>query len=329
MTTQSNTRTPRAAAGWRTAAAALALVCTSGTGFAQDYPTAPIRITVPYTAGGVTDVVVRHLSKLLKTDLKQPVVIENKPGANGTLGATQLINAAPNGYQLSIVPIGIFRQPQVEKMQLQPLQHLTYIASLVDYSYAIAVHSDSPWRTVNDLVADMKTASNCTYGTPGVYSTPHLAMEDFAKAAGFACTHIPYKGAADATSALMGKQVHLTVGAGGGSLDPQVKSGRLRILTTLGEARAPMYPDVPTLKESGVPVIAAAPFGLVGPAGMDPRVVNKLADAVKKAMADPSTNDLITRNSAVAQFMGPKEYQAYATRTWEEETRRFGAMNKK
>lgn len=296
---------------------------------AQDFPNSPIRITVPYTAGGVTDVVARHLGTLLEADLKQPVVIENKPGANGTLGATQLINAAPNGYQLSIVPIGIFRQPQVEKMQLQPLRHLTYIASLVDYSYAIAVNSDSPWRDVPELIAAMKATNTCTYGTPGVHSTPHLAAEDFAKAAGFECTHIPYKGASEATSALLGKQVHMTVGAGGGSLDAQVKSGRLRILATLGEERAPMYPQVKTLKESGVPVIAAAPFGLVGPAGMDPRVVTRLADAVKKAMDDKSTVDLVMKNSAVLQFMGPKDYLAYANRTWDMETKRFGHLAKK
>lgn len=290
---------------------------------AADYPNRPIRILVPYTAGGVTDLVARQLGRLLEKDLKQPIVIDNKPGANGTMGALQMVNAAPDGYLLSIVPIGIFRQPQIESIALDPLKQLTYISSLVDYNYFVVVRKDAPWNSIGEFVAAMKKSGVCSYATPGVYSTPHLSMEDFQKASGFACTHIPFKGAADVTTALLGGQIDVIATSGGGALDSFVGNGKLRLLASLGEVRAAMYPQVPTLKENDIPVVAAAPFGLVGPAGMEPRLVQQIDNAVRRAMQDKSMTELVNKNSAVVQYMGPKDYLTYAHRAWDAEKLRF------
>lgn len=285
------------------------------TAWASEWPQRPVKIIVPYAPGGVTDLALRMISKLMEADLGASVVIENKPGANGTLGATQMITTAPDGYQLSVVPVGIFRQPHIERMALDPLKHLTFITQLIDYSYVIAVRNDAPWKTVADFVAHAKRSGGVTFGTPGMYSTPHLTMEDFAQAAGFKATHIPYKSAAETTTALMGGHIDAAVQSGGGSMDAQVEQGRLRLLVTLGEQREKTYPNVPTLKEAGFPIIAAGPFGLVGPAGMDPKVVARIDASVKKALADAELQAVLTKNSASSLYMNPATYLDYARRT--------------
>lgn len=282
---------------------------------ASDWPVRPVKIIVPYAPGGVTDLALRMIAKLMETDLGTSVVIENKPGANGTLGATQMISTPPDGYQLSVVPVGIFRQPHIEKMALDPLKHLTFITQLIDYSYVIAVRNDAPWKTVADFVAHAKRSGGVNFGTPGMYSTPHLTMEDFAQAAGFKATHIPYKSAAETTTALVGGHIDAAVQTGGGSLDAQVEQGRLRLLVTLGEQREKAYPQVPTLKESGFPIVAAGPFGLVGPAGMDPKVVARIDAAVKKALNDAELQSVLAKNSASSLYMNPAAYLDYARRT--------------
>ena len=293
---------------------------------AQNFPTQPIRLIVPYSAGGVTDIVARTIAKLIEPELGQPVVIENKPGANGTLGAIQMINAAPDGHQLAIVPVGIFRQPHVVKMTLDPLKHLTYISSLVDYSYVIAVRSDSKWKSIGDLVKEARSNSKLTYGTPGAYSTPHLSMDQFAVDGKFKWTHVPYKGAADIVPALMSSQVDVIAGTGSSTLDSFVKKGDIRILATLGESRTKENPDVLTLKEAGYPVIAKAPFGLVGPAGMDKAVVSKLDKAVNKAMQSSQFQDLVEKSGVIVKYMGPDEYRAYAEETAALEKERMGRL---
>src|SRR5690554_4221353 len=143
----------------------------SNAAYAAKFPDKAITLTVPYTAGGVTDLVARSLGKTLESDLGVPVVIENKPGANGTLGAVKMTTEKPTGYELSIVPVGIFRQPVIQKMSFDPVKDLTYIASLVDYTYVIAVRADSKWKTINEFIEDAKRDPGKTYGTPGVYST--------------------------------------------------------------------------------------------------------------------------------------------------------------
>lgn len=285
------------------------------TAIAQDFPTRSIQIIVPYTAGGVTDIVARSIAKLVETDLGQPVIIQNKPGANGILGAIQMMTARPDGYDLSIVPVGIFRQPNIQKMTFDPLKHLTYVSSLVDYTYIIAVRADSKWKTIQEFADDAGADSNLTYGTPGVFSTPHLSMEAFARAGNFKFTHVPYKGAAEIVPALLGSQVDIIAGTGSSALDAFVKKGDIRILASMSDERLANFPDVPTLKESGFDVIAKAPFGVVGPAGMDKKIVAKLGAAFGKALNSDEFRRMSEQNGVVVKYMGPSEYDAYAKDT--------------
>src|SRR3546814_828321 len=153
-----------------------------------------------------------------------------------------------------------------------------------------------------------KDDSTCSYGPPGVYSTPHLSMEDLLKTAGIKCTHIPYKGVSEVTNALIAGQIDVLVGSSGGALDGFFSDGKVRFLATMGAERPSAYPDTPTLKESGIDVVALAPFGLVGPAGMDPATVDKLVNAVQKAMTDKALVDLVNRNGAIVKYMDSKDY---------------------
>ncbi|HEY9281756.1 MAG TPA: tripartite tricarboxylate transporter substrate binding protein [Eoetvoesiella sp.] len=293
---------------------------------AQEFPAQPIHIMVPYTAGGVTDIVARSLAKIVESSLGKAVVIENKPGANGTLGALKMVTARPDGYNLSIVPVGIFRQPVIQKMSFDPIKDLTYISSLVDYTYVMAVRNDSKWKTVKDFAEHARMNPGMTYGTPGIYSTPHLSMEEFSEKGGFKFTHVPYKGAAEIIPALMGGQVDIVAGTGSSALASFVKRGDIRVLAAISDKRLTDFPDVPTLKESGFDVVAKAPFGLVGPAGMDPKIVAQLDAAFKAALNNPEFTKMAELNGVVVQHMGPGEYSAYAKDTAALERLRMGRV---
>ena len=310
----------------RLAAAALALTASTAA-WSQEYPTQAIKIAVPFSAGGVTDIVIRQLAKSLEAEFKQPVVVENKPGANGTVAPSQLIGLRPDGYQLSVASAGVFRQPFLAKTPLsKPVSELTYIASIADYSYVLVARGDAPWASVADLVAALKAAPRCNYGSSGEFSTAHLTMEDIAKAAGFSCAHVPFKGSNESLLALGGGQIDLAVAASGGQLDALAAAGKVKLLATLGDERAPMYPNLPTLKQIGIPVVASSPFGLIGPAGMDKRVVNKLAEGVRKAMAEKPMTELLAKNGAIPRFQDPSDYTAEAAKAWNTEVRRFGSL---
>lgn len=283
--------------------------------YAQGFPSQPIKLLVPYGPGSGTDVVARTLAKLAGPEIGQSLVIENKPGANGTLGASQLINAKPDGYLLSIVPVGIFRQQHVVQTNLDPIKHLTFISSLVDYNYLIAVRAGSRWKSVKELAADAQAHPGYPFGSPGIFSTPQLSMEAFARAGNFKVTHVPYKSASDIVTGLMGGQVDIFVGAGSPALDGFIKDGRARLLASLSETRLDSYPNVPTLTEEGFNVVALSPFGVVGPIGMDLAIINKLDRAFASAIQHPEFIDMVKRNLMEIKYMGPKEYQQYAEKT--------------
>lgn len=296
---------------------------------AQEFPAQPIHITVPYTAGGVTDIVARSLARIVESSLGKAVVIENKPGANGTMGAIRMTTARPDGYSLSIVPVGIFRQPVIQKMSFDPIKDLTYISSLVDYTYVIATRSDAKWKTVKDFVGHARVNPGMTYGTPGIYSTPHLSMEEFSEKGGFKFTHVPYKGAAEVIPAVLGSQVDVVAGTGSSALVSFIEKGDIRVLAAISDERLADFPDVPTLKESGFDVVAKAPFGLVGPAGMDPKIVAKLDAAFSAALSDPEFIKMAELNGVVVKHMGPEEYSAYAKETATLERHRMEALIEK
>lgn len=294
---------------------ALGTALTAPTAGAQGYPERPIRLIVPYSAGGVTDQYGRTVAESLSKRLGQPVLVENKTGANGTLGAVQMLNTDPAGYHITMVPIGVFRMPHITGAQYDPLKDLSYLGAYVGFNYYIAVHASSPWKSVAELVAySRKQGSPVSYGTPGAYSSQHIAMAQLADLNKVDWTHIPYKGDADAITALLGNHVQAIVSAS--TVLPYVASGRMRVLAALGEQRSDDLPEVATLKEQGYAVVHTSPVGFAGPKGMDPAVARKLADAMAATHAEPEVAAAIKKMGLSPLHMNQAAYAEYARKIY-------------
>jgi tripartite-type tricarboxylate transporter receptor subunit TctC len=297
----------------------LAAACAAALAFTAhaqaDYPKQPVKLIVPYSAGGVTDQMGRALAELAGPRLGQPMVIENRPGANGTLGAVQMLATDPAGYTLTAVPVGVFRMPHITGAPYDPLKDLTYLAVLGGFNYYIAVAADSPWKSVADMVAHAKRPdAKASYGSPGNYSSQHIGMAQLGEKSGARWVHVPYKGDAGTIAALLGGHVQVIVSSS--TLLPYVQSGRIRVLATLGETRSKDLPDAPTLKELGYPIVHASPVGIAGPKGMDPEVVAKLDAVFKAVYDDPSFQATLARLGMSPIYMDHKAYTRYARETF-------------
>jgi tripartite-type tricarboxylate transporter receptor subunit TctC len=282
------------------------------------FPSRPIKLICPWPAGGSTDGVMRALAESATRILGNPVVIENKAGASGMLGANELVNAKPDGYTLSQLPMPIFRLPHMQKMQFNPLQDFTYIACLTGYTFGIVVRSDSPIKSIKELVDFSKTnPGKFTFGSTGTGTTPHLAVEEFAMKAGIQLQHIPFKGNADGMAALLGGHVMSHSDATGWA--PHVDAGTCRLLATYGSKRTKRWPNVPTLNELGYDTVSDSPFGVGGPKGMDPAVTRKLHDAFKKTLEDPLVLASFEKFDQSVIYMSTEDYTKYARDSFQKE----------
>ena len=293
------------------ASVAIAVATTlPGRAGAQVFPAKPIRLICPWPAGGATDAVMRALGESVGKVLGGSVVVENKPGASGMLGPNELVKAAPDGYTLSQLTIGVARLPHMQKMQFDPLKDFTYIACLTGYTFGIVVRSDSPIKSIKDLV-DFTRANpeKFTYGSPGAGTTPHLAVEEFAAKAGIKLTHIPYKGAAEGIQSLLGGHVMSHSDSTGWA--PQVEAGTFRLLATYGSKRAKRWPNVPTLSELGFETISDSPFGIGAPKGMDPALTKRLHDAFKKTLEDTAVLASFEKYDQSVIYMNTADYTKF------------------
>jgi tripartite-type tricarboxylate transporter receptor subunit TctC len=299
--------------------AAVAAVPQARVAFAQErYPARPVTLICPWPPGGSSDAVMRAIGDALSRQLGAPVNVENRPGAGGTLGASAMVTAKPDGYLLTQLPLGIYRLPHMQKMNFDPVKDITHIACLTGYTFGVAAASDAPFKTIQELVAWAKAnPGKLNYGHTGIGTTPHLAFEEFAEKAGFQPNGIPYKGSAEILQAILGGQI--PVMSGTPEFAPHVQSGKLRLLATLGSKRTKVFPDVPTVKESGWDTISESPFGIGGPKGMDPAVVATLEDALRKVNADANLLAVYDRFFQPVIWMNSAEYTAYAARTFEAE----------
>jgi tripartite-type tricarboxylate transporter receptor subunit TctC len=286
---------------------------------AQAFPSHSITLLCAFPAGGPTDLVMRAFAEVASRELKQTVVVENKPGGGGTVAPLALKSARPDGYLLSQIPLGVFRIPHMQKApQMDPLKDFTYIINLTGYTFGLVVPANSPWKTLKEYVDDAKkNPGKVDYGSTGTGTTPHLAMEEFAQKAGIKLTHVPYKGSADLMTSLLGG--HIMSASDSTGWAPHVESGKVRLLATFGSKRTKKWPDVPTLAELGYDTISDSPFGIAGPAGMDPAVVKVLHDAFKKALDDPKVIGLLERYDQPVIYMNPEEYTKFARQTYETE----------
>jgi tripartite-type tricarboxylate transporter receptor subunit TctC len=286
---------------------------------AQAFPARPISIYVAFPAGGPTDQFFRALAEAASKVLGQSVIVENKPGAGGTLAPIAAKNAKPDGYVVSQMPLGVFRVPHMQKApQFDPIKDFTYVINLTGYTFGLAVPANAPWKTIRDYVEDAKrNPGKVDYGSTGTGTTPHLVMEEFAQKAGMKLTHVPYKGSADLMQAILGGHIQSASDSTGWA--PHVEAGKLRLLATFGPKRTKRWPDVPTLSELGYDTVSESPFGLAGPAGMDPAVVRTLHDAFKKALDDPKVLALVDRYDQPVVYMSAEDYSKFARQTYEAE----------
>jgi len=293
----------------RSAAFALGACAAALPAFAQDaWPSRAVTLIVPYAAGGSTDQLGRALAEGLTRELKQPVVVDNKPGANGTMGVLQMKRSQPDGYTLTMVPLSVFRQPYLQTVAYQPLKDLSYIATVANYSYAIAVRQDAKWKTIQELVNDAKARPDTiSYGTSALYSTNHLVMAELGRAAGVSWTHVPFKGDSEALTAVMGG--HVQVVSSTSTVLPFAQSGKMRVLATGGETRPKDFPDVPTLKEAGYPVAMASPLGIGGPANLPMAIVQKLDSAIARVLKDPG---FIAQTGKLGIELYYRDHQTYS-----------------
>ncbi len=289
-------------------AAALAL---PGLATAQSYPARPLKLICPWPAGGSTDAVMRALAESASRQLVQSIVIDNKPGAGGLLGANDLVSARPDGYTLSQLPHGIFRIPHMQKVQYDVLKDFTWIVCLTGYTFGMVVPVDSPIKSVKDLVDFAKAnPGKFTYGSTGTGTSPHLAVEEFAQRAGIQLTHVPFKGNADNMQAILGGHTMAASDATGWA--PHIDSGKLRLIATYGSKRTKRWPTVPTLDELGYKTVSDSPFGVCGPKGMDPAVVKTLHDAFRKTLEDPAVMASFDKYDQTVIYMNTEQYTKFA-----------------
>ncbi len=291
-------------------AAALASFVAS-TAFAQTYPEKPVTLIVPWPAGGSTDIAMRTIAEAAAKHLGQPIVIDNKPGASGTLGpAVMAANGKPDGYTIAQMPITVMRLPLMQKTTWDAAKDFTYIAHLTGYTFGITTKSDNQFKSWADVVAFAKAnPGKVTYATPGAGTSLHIGMEQIAAKAGIQLTHVPFKGGPETNAAVLGG--HTTLQADSTGWKPLVDGGQLRLLAIWTAERSKNWPDAPTLKELGYPFVFDSPFGVAGPKGMAPAVVEKLHDAFRKAIEDKSVVEAMARYDMVPRYLDTAGYRKF------------------
>jgi tripartite-type tricarboxylate transporter receptor subunit TctC len=302
-----------------TGAAACAVIGMPGLGTAQGpapFPTRPIALWVPWSAGGATDLTMRLLAELAGRHLGQKVLIENRGGAGGTLAMPVLQQAAPDGHVIAQMPQPVFRAPWTQKVSWDPIRDTTPIIQISGVTFGLLAAAGSELRSLDDAFEWARRHPGAlTVATNGVGTTPHVVMDELFARRGLDYVHVPYKGTAEQMVAVASGQVMLGVNSNG--FAPFVDSGRLHLLATFSEQRSRRWPNAPTLKELGHGIVATSPYGLAGPRGLPPAIVQTLHDAFKAALFDPANVAELARYDQEVQYLGPEDYgramrEAYA-----------------
>lgn len=270
---------------------AAALLAFAGPAAAQAYPAKPVKIIVAFTAGSATDILARVVAEHLTRTLGQPFVVENKPGAGGSVGTAQAKDAPPDGYTLVAAGSGPFGiNPAIySKLPYDPVRDFELIGNIVLTPQTLVVGAQTPYRTLRDFVAAAKAKpGEVAYASLGNGSTSHLTMEAFQAAAGIKLNHIPFKGSSDAQTQLIGGSVPIMADTVPGVL-AQVKAGRLRALGVAIPQRSPYLPDVPTIAEQGYPGFESVGWiGLAAPAKTPPAILDRLNAEIRRMLEDPA-----------------------------------------
>lgn len=260
------------------------------------YPTRPIKLIVGYSPGGAVDIIARVVGQALGQALGQPVVVENKPGAGTNIAMRALIDAAPDGHTLMLTANAIAANPSLyQPAPFDPARDVTPIAQVGRVPVVIAASAQGDLGSLAKVIsASQAKPRGVNYGSPGNGSTPHLAIELFERAAGIQLTHVPYKGGSQAINDVLAGHIQ-TVAVNALEVQPHVKAGKLRVLAVLSAARSPIFPDVPTIAESGFAGFEASVwYGFIGPANLPPAITSRLHAEVQKALALPEVRDRLS-----------------------------------
>ena len=266
---------------------------TVGQTFAQSYPSKPIKLVVGYAAGGAVDVVARTIGQSISTSMGQPVFVENKPGAGTNIAVKSVITSEPDGYTLMMAANALAANMSLyQPAPFDTDRDLVAVSLIGRVPVVIAANPNAAYTNIKQLIDAAKGKPNSiAFGTPGNGSTPHMAIELFARAAGIDLQHIPYRGGTPAITDVIGGQLPL-VAVNALEVLPHAKSGKLKVLAVLSPNRSAIFPDVPTIAESGFAGFEASVwYGLVAPAATPKPIVNKLHDEVQKALQTKDVRD--------------------------------------
>lgn len=287
------------------------------TAAAQNWPTKPLRLVVPFTPGGSSDILGRAIGQKLAESLGQPVIIDNVPGAGGSVGADKVAKAAPDGYTLLMGHIGTLAvNPAIyPKLPYDPVRDFAPVAWVANVPNVLVVHPKVPARNLRELVAHAKAhPGRLNYGSGGNGSAAHLATEYLKLQTGTFIVHVPYRGAAPAVGDLVAGQTDLLF-TGAPALISFIKSGQLRALAVSSKTRLPALPDIPTVAESGYPGFEADQwYGVVAPAGTAADIVNKLNTHINQALSSQELKTRLMSEGAIAVPTTPEAYGALIRR---------------
>ena len=303
---------------WVLMALAAALLAAAPAGAQDAYPAKPITMIVPFPPGGVADIAARPVAEAMGRYLKQPIVIENKAGAGGGIGMAQVAKARPDGYTVLMALSSIVVLPEADAiLQRRPMFELSQLRPVARFTadpVVLVVQADSPWKDFKQFTAALRQKpGRYTFGSSGNYGTMHVPVEQMKAATQTSMLHIPYTGAGPAVVALLGGQVD-AVATGPSTVAAHIQAGKLRPLAQWGEGRIPTLPDVPSLKELGVPVSYSQWTGVFVPASTPDAVVARLREAAKFAAADARAAQSLQSAGTYFQYLDAPEFELFVTR---------------
>ena len=290
-----------------------AMVCSAT---AQDFPNHPVKIIVPFAPGAGNDTLGRLTAEFLTPRLGQPVVVENKAGAGSQIGIDFVAKSPPDGYTIVwAASDGVTILPAVKpNMPYKVPDDFAFIARIVQIPFVIAVNPDLPIKSVSDLIAYAKAnPGKLKYGTSGIGGGPHMGSALIEKAAGVEMLHVPYSGVAPAMNALLGKSIDIAL-VTPPTVKPYTDSGQFRAIATTGSERHPLFPDLPTLTEAGVPVTVVVWYGVLAPAGTPEPVLAKLRKEIVDGLADPKVKQRLTSLGYQVSYLAGDEFKAFVVK---------------
>jgi tripartite-type tricarboxylate transporter receptor subunit TctC len=294
------------------AALAVMLGCASGAP-AQGWPNRPIRMIVPYTPGGYTDLMARLVGQKISEALGQPIIFENKPGANAIIGTDVVAKAAPDGYTFgTVIAAHAVNATLNPKLPYDTLKDFTYVSLMSVAPLIMIAHPSLPANNVQELIALAKAKpGELNFASSGVGAAAHLTMEMFKSRTGIDMLHIPYKGTAGALQDVIGGRINVMFDVVG-PLMPQVRSGLAKAIVVTAKERIPAASDVPTMAEQGVADFVSGTWaGLIAPAGTPKEIVDRVSTEAAKALADPALKEKLVEQGIVAVGSTPEEFRSF------------------